>query len=270
MSIFRKMREGFEGRLREMHDKARAGAVELMDELCNHLQQIGVNATVQSVTGTTMGGAFPSSADFYLSLSGMLVGNVVGRVKVEDQNIDLVQVETINPVHVWTGEESNRVEFSVFNYHYVMQANVEGLVGRLNAEVKTITKGFLSKEVVDFRWEGGELAQRLNADSELRNMLLREGLDKLPNLEVRPNKKPRNVPGIGRPPQDFLEAQASFKQCVRITKRPKIPSNSEAHQMFVVPGIPFWERKVGVELPTPETFETYERIAQHIHNIMKT
>jgi len=268
------MKEGFMKPMREMQDKARAGAVELMNELCDHLQQIGVNATVQSVTGTTIGGALPGSTDFYQSLSGMLVGNVVGRVKVEDQNIDSVQVETVHPAQMralWVeGDESNRVPFSVFNFHYVVQANVEGLENRLNAEVKLITKGFLSKEVVDFRWEGGELAQRLNADSELRNMLLRDGLDELPNIEVRPHQKPRNVPGIGRPPQDFLEAQASFKQCVRITKRPKIPSNSEAHQMFVVPGIPVWERKVGAELPTRETFETYERIAQHIRNIMKT
>jgi len=268
--MFKKMREGFEGRLREIQEKARASAVELMNELCDHLQQIGVNATVQSVTGTTMGGVFPGSADFYLSLSGMLVGNVVGRVKVEDRNIDSVQVETVHPGGWVIGDESNRVPFNVFNYHYVVQANVEGLENRLNAEVKPITKGFLSKEVVDFRWEGGQLAQRLNADSELRDMLLKEGLDKLPNIEVRPHQKPRNVPGIGKPPQDFLEAQASFKQCVRITKRPKIPSNSEARQMFEVPGIPVWERKVGVELPTQETFETYERIAQHIHNIMKT
>ena len=258
MSIFRKMREGFEGRLREIQDKARAGAVELMNELFDHLRQIGVNGTVhvaESVPETK---------------GGMLVGSVVGRVKIENRNIDSVQVETVHPGGWVIGDESNRVPFNVFNYHYVVQANVEGLENRLNAEVKPITKGFLSKEVVDFRWEGGELAQRLNADSELRNMLLREGLDKLPNIEVRPHQKPRNVPGIGRPPQDFLEAQASFKQCVRITKRPKIPSNSEAHQMFVVPGIPVWERKVGAELPTQETFETYERIAQHIHNIMKT
>ena len=90
------MREGLEGRLREMQDKARAGAVELLNELCECLRQIGVNATVQSVTGTTMGGAFPGSVDYYQSLSGMLVGNVVGRVKVEDRNIDLVQVETVH------------------------------------------------------------------------------------------------------------------------------------------------------------------------------
>jgi len=146
-------------------------------------------------------------------------------------------------------------------------ANVKGLEGKLEAEVKPIKKGLLSREVVDFQWEGGYLAQLLNADADLRNMLLREGLNQLPNIEVKPHEKPRQVPGIGKPPQAFLEAQASFNQCVRITKMPRIPSDSEAREMFEARQIPLWERKIGVELPTRETFEIYDRITQHIHRI---
>jgi len=250
------MREGIKERWRKIQDMGRASAVELLNELCERLRQIGVNATVFSVSGSNIE-----------AMEGMLIGNVVGCVKVEDRNIDLVQLERVEHGSV---EDSGSGPFGVYYCHYVVQANVEGLEDKLNAKAKSITKGFLSREIVDFRWEGGELAQRLNADAELRNMLLREGLDKLPNIEVKPHKKPKHVPGIGKPPKAFLDAQASFKQCVRITKRPKIPGILGAYQMFEVPGTPILEGRVGVELPTRETFETYERIAQHIRNIVNS
>jgi len=221
------MREGIEERLREIQDMGRVIAIELLNELCERLRDVGVNATVFHVSGSTIE-----------AMEGMLIGSVFGCVKVEDRNIDLVQLERVE--RGGTGDSEGGGPFQplgVYYYHYVVQTNVEGLEGKLEAEVKPVTKGFLSKEVVDFSWEGGELAQRLNADSELRNMLLREGLDKLPNIEVKPHKKPKHVPGIGKPPQAFLEAQASFKQCVRITKRPKIPSIFGDYQMYKVPRI---------------------------------
>lgn len=258
MGLFKKIREGFEERARQMHKggMALAKVDELLNELCERLRQIGVNGTVH-VTGSVEE-----------SMGVALTNYVLGHVKIEGRNIDLVQVERRSVGGPSLGDSGiDYVVFMVFYYHYVVRANVEGLEDRLKAEVKPIKKGLLSREVVDFKWEGGELAQLLNTDFGLKNMMLKDGPTQLPNIEVKPHKKPLQVPGIGKPPQAFLEAQASFNQCVRITKRPKIPSNSEAHKMFEVPQIPVWERKVGVELPTRETFEIYNRIAQHIHSI---
>jgi len=72
----------------------------------------------------------------------------------------------------------------------VVQAKIDGLENKLKAEAKSIKKGFLSKEVVGLKWEGGSLAQLLNADSDLKTKLLQEGLVE---IEIRPDKKNQYV-----------------------------------------------------------------------------
>jgi len=185
----------------------------LMKELCEHLRQIGINAVLmESGSPEAVGGAFR--------------GLVLGCVKVEGRNIDLVQVERM-------GVEP------VYQYYYVVRANVEGLENKLEAKGEPKTKGFMSKEVVDYRWEGKDLAQLLNGDSDLKNMLLKEGLDK---LEVKPDKK---------------------NQCVRITPIVKTPTRVSIGGIPVKGGLTVGRK----EFPTPGDFEAYDRIAQHIRSI---
>jgi len=216
MAIFKKIKDAFEKPALAMYEG-------LLNELCYRLRQIGVNGTAH-LSGSMME-----------SMSGSLVGAVAGYVKIGGRNIDIVQVEIEQ-----AGDDN---PYMRYYYHYVVLANVEGLEKRLQVKVKPNRKDFLSREIVSYRWEGGELAQRLNGDPELRSMLLREGLNQLPDIEVRAHGKPRRIPMIGKPPQAFLDAQAAFKPCVRIT-------NTRA------------------ELPTREAFEIYDRIAQHIHSVI--
>ena len=192
----------------------------LMKELCEHLRQIGINAVL-------LESGSPEAV-------GRAQGFVLGSIKVEGRNIDLVQVERMGVT-------------AVYQYHYLVRANVEGLENKLEAKGEPKTKGFMSKEVVDYRWEGKDLAQLLNGDSDLKNMLLKEGLDK---LEVKPDKK---------------------NQCVRITPIVKAPTRVSVG----IGGLPSIPVKGGLtvgrkEFPTTGDFEAYDRIAEHIRSIAGT
>ena len=109
---------------------------------------------------------------------------------------------------------------------------------RLKAELKAVRKSFLRREVVDFRWEGKELAKTLNSDASLKNLLypadrlalLNKGLIRLSSVEINivPYRK---------------------HQCIRM---------SQKGGTFHPPADAF---------PTVETFDAFDRIAQHIRSV---
>jgi hypothetical protein len=209
---------------------------ELINELCEHLRQIGINATVvESGCPEAIGG---------------LVAFVLGCVKVEGRNLDLVQVERtsvaasqpkLQPGQPGYTEEKGQGS-TRYDYHYVVRAKVAGLENKLEAEFKPIEKrkGLFGKEVVGFQWEGGDLAQRLNSDSDLKNMLLKEGIHR---LWIKPEIK---------------------QQCVRITPLtgPETVTRFDFSHHPLILG-----RKA---FPTREAFEAYDKIAQHIRSIAST
>lgn len=133
--------------------------VGLLNELCEHLRQIGINAMLlESGSPEAIGprwkkGIFASSY-------------VLGCVKVEDRNLDMVQVDRLG-------------DPPAYGYHYVVRAIVEGLESRLWAQTKPIGP-------VDFLWQGAHIAQLLNADSDLQDMLLKAGSNR---LFISPDKK---------------------------------------------------------------------------------
>jgi hypothetical protein len=218
MSIFRKIR----GEIEE---------VGLINELCEHLRQIGIEATVLDLESPEAIHHTPTMHIIY-SMKNL---PLLGCVKVEGRNIDLVEVSRF-----FTGG-SARAGHVVYKYNYVVKTKVGNLESKLKAEAKQIRKGLLDREIIDYNWEGGELAQLLNADSELKNMLLGFGS---PNLMVIPNKK---------------------DQYVEIT--PIVSSTT-----IVIGGIPVkYDMTVGRKaFPTREAFEAYDRIAQHIRKILSS
>jgi hypothetical protein len=206
---------------------------DLINELCEHLRQIGINATVvESGSPETIGG---------------LVAFALGCVKVEGRNLDLVQVERTSVAASQPKLQPGQAGYTekvgqgstLYDYHYVVRAKVAGLESKLEAELKPTEKrkGLFGKEVVGYQWEGGDLAQRLNSDSDLKNMLLKEGIYR---LWISPEKK---------------------QQCVRITPmtRPETVTRFDFGHHPVIVG-----RKA---FPTREAFEVYDKIAQHIRSI---
>lgn len=134
---------------------------DLISELCTHLKQLGLNAAVLE----------PESAEAKI-LGGL--GNVV----IEGRNIELVQVTKHTQTH--SAGRGRTTVTHYYLYHYGAKANVDyGLENKLRIEAKPIRKSFFNRTIVDYKWEGGELAQLLNADSELKNFLIQEGIENL-------------------------------------------------------------------------------------------
>ena len=222
MSIFKKIRGKIEARTRE---------VGLINELCEHLRQIGIEATVLDFKSPEAV-HHSRTMHIYYTMENL---PPLGCVKIENRNIDLVEVSRIG-----AGGSEGGPGHLVYRYNYVVKANVGNLENKLKAEAKQIKKGLLNSEIIDYNWEGGELAQLLNTDSELKNMLLELGS---PNLMVTPYKRDQYV-GI-------------------------MPVISPI-TTIVIGGIPVkYDGIVGRKaFPTREAFEAYDRIAQHIRSIL--
>jgi hypothetical protein len=234
MSIFRKIR----GKIED---------VGLVNELCEHLRQIGIEATVLDLKSPEAVHHTPTMHIIYS------IKNIppLGCVKVEGRNIDLVEVcrffgsagglSGSASAGGFGGSASPGGPLATYRYNYIVKANVGNLENKLKAEAERITKGLLDREIIDYMWMGGELAQLLNADTELKNMMLGFGS---PKLMVHPNKK---------------------DQYVEIT--PIVSSTN-----IVIGGIPVkYDLTVGRKaFPTREAFEAYDRIAQHIRSILSS
>jgi len=219
-----------------MDDQWKFEREQLLGELCAHLQQFGVKSTPLD-PDSPEGFRYPPF--------------VMGCAKIEDRNLNVIIVQVGN---------------ELFNYHYVVRANVEDLESKLHADFKSnwhdrcclkkdfkrLDKNLIAKEVSNSHWEGGELAQLLNADSDLTSMLYSEGLDQ---LEIRPDRGRRCVRILhsilhayrrGYSKKDMLPGDYTYTM-----------GDEEKHTLG---------KK---QFPTPEAFEAYERIAYTIKKVVK-
>jgi hypothetical protein len=204
----------------------------LINELCEHLRQMGITATVVE-SG--------SPEDL-----GSLVTFALGNVKIEGRHLDFIQVGKssvpASNTRLLPGQSgytrAQEQGSTRYDYHYVVRAKVAGLERTLEAEFKPIEKrkGLFGKEVVGFQWDGGDLAQRLNADADLKTMLLKAGVH---SLLIKPEKE---------------------HQRVRITP----PTGPEALSFDFGRHPAILGRKA---FPTRDAFDVYDRIAQHIRSI---
>jgi hypothetical protein len=152
-------------------------------------------------------------------------------IRLLGQSIDFIQVQS----YPGSGEKSAA---SNYQYHYAVLMNIRGLERKLSAELKAPNYWKLDlneKRIVDFQWDGGELARVLNADLELKEQLLNSGLDK---LVIRPDRE---------------------HQCVRIIHMPGQWNDITIGSAKI---------KVGREvLPDPKALKAYNRIAEDIRSI---
>jgi hypothetical protein len=215
----------------------------LMGKLSEHLRQIGLDATLLPPES-------PEAIGSRWKKGSFVSGQSLGCIRIRKRNLDLIQVEkTRTEEPSFTGGPGGPGDLDlgrlVYLYHFIVRTDVEGLERALRANIKLITKGLLSRKIIDFEWKGRELARLLNLDYQLKNMLLKNRLDQLPTIEITADKA---------------------NKCVRITRTPPIPkwtygpTGREAASHLTV----------GREFPTREEFEAYDRIAHHIRNMRQT
>jgi len=100
----------------------------LLNDLCDHLRGIGVKATL--LPPNSPEGIGPRKLSIFAS------GYVLGCVKVEGRNLDLIQVER-NMSSPRSGSPTSlqtpgRLKYQ---YHYVVKGNIDGLENKLKAEL---------------------------------------------------------------------------------------------------------------------------------------
>jgi hypothetical protein len=206
----------------------------LMGELCQYFRVIDVNAILLE----------PENPEAF-----RYPPYILGHVKIEGRNVDAILVQFSS-----SGDDTS---FAWYRYFYVVRANLDGLESKLKADFKSnwhdrccqkrnfkrIDGTLIDREVSDCRWEGGELAQLLNADSDLTQTLYNEGLDR---LEIRSDRGHR---------------------CVRIEHwHWKVYSSSDIDGR-ASDGTYAIGRK---QFPNREAFEAYEGIAYAIRRVILT
>ena len=79
---------------------------------------------------------------------------------------------------------------ATYTFYYGIQCNLEGIDNQVKARMKIQTKGLLGREAIDFKWVGGDIADKLNGDDALKEQLLQQlKIDARDSVEIVPDKK---------------------------------------------------------------------------------
>jgi DNA-directed RNA polymerase subunit RPC12/RpoP len=242
-----------------LDDAKRASyVVEVLDELCAHLQQIGIGAKV------TWDDPSPEAVRYQIS-HGTFGGveSPLGCIRVEDSSIDVVRIHIESEMPWGYGKldhwpflppgTSYRV---TYNISYLVYGAVGNLEGDLKAETKPI-RGLFEKKVTRLEWKGGRLAGILNADTYLMNTLSKMGST---SLAVKPHKEiTSSSAGIRLVPR-FNAEEASYD----------LQSHKEEQYVEIITSTIVADEMTarGQAFPTLKAFEAYERIAKHIRSII--
>ncbi len=191
------------------------------ERLCEHLRKMGIDAEV-------LPSGSPEEIGGYRTFrSG---GSNAGCIKVKGQNVDLVQL-------LMRGMAGPMGAAGVFDVHFVVRGNLEGKEEQLKAEAKEKKEGFVKKKLIDVQWKGGRLAELLNEDGELRNLLIKAG--ESPEIELDQKH-----------------------QCVRVATY--LTSKTKGVSIGPIPTV----GKTEFEFPSRELVEASDRIGKHIRSLV--
>ncbi|UCC27411.1 MAG: hypothetical protein JSW29_04835 [Candidatus Bathyarchaeota archaeon] len=140
------------------------------------------------------------------------------RVALAGQEIDEVKVTHIG------GGGYGPASYSIY---YGVRRHVEGVEKLFRVRMKIQIKGSIRREVIDFKWVGGELADDLNKDDELNKHLLQQLKTDVRRyaIEISPDKKagivwiittkymppfPRSVTPFSIP-DDLMPSESTFQ-----------------------------------------------------------
>jgi len=248
---------GKEPRIRKYFDLDRASyVVGVLNELCEHLQQIGITATIVWDD--------PSPEAKHYQISYGTFGGVeapLGYIKVVGK-IDVVRM-CIQSELPWGYGKLDHWPFIppgyrvTYHISYLVDGIVENLEGDLRAETRPKRAGPFEKKVTGFEWKGGRLAEKLNSDPYVMKTLLRM---RSPVIMVEPHK-------------EIISSSAGMQLVLKSdTEEPSYEMESHERAQYVeirASTIVSDERNARSRaFPTLEAFEVYEKIAQHIRRII--
>ena len=157
----------------------------------------------------------------------------VGRekaVKIVGRNVSLVIPKfAMGSVGGGKGSDFSPLSFGkgasithpVVNFHHIVKGVAPKDDKEMSATLVPEKKGFLSKEVVGVRWEGGRVASMLNADVELNKNILRRGID---SLKVEGDSKNGVMRIVLRDKIDIVTESSGFIVKETKNRAEKLPS----------------------------------------------
>ena len=154
--------------------KDRVRGARARARLCAHLVNLGVDAELvekespEDVEATSL---FTPFKGFVLD---------VGNIRVTGKEINLIQVTE------YFSEEPPEIDYAV-------KGQIEDKEESVTAKTEARRKGLFRKQAVDFTWIGGEIADLLNKDQSLKELILEEQMLNYSDIEIKPDTKRRYV-----------------------------------------------------------------------------
>jgi len=239
--------------------KGKLTGAEAVEDMCNYLKGIGVNARV-----------LPKDSPEVIPLDkvlGFTSGNPpLGTIKIEGKNIELVEIYRrtsgkssgmkLSVGGIGIGVSSSDDE-NVFE-RYIVRTDT-GLGKELKAELKPIEKGLVNKEVVGYEWKGGKLAKALGDDSSLLKMISDAYAKAMIFVDFNDKHKYVSISGTN---VRKLKKEVSFNigGFNPIGAAKTVSNIAKGQDVLNV-----WKNY----FPTPEEFAVYDRIALDIKNLTK-
>jgi len=137
-----------------------SGINKLLGKLCENFRRIGVKVALLDFSNPeAIGGKITYLYTAYDPYEGI---QHVGSMKIEEQYIDQLQVFTRQV----PGDISG---FRWYDVHFLISGDPKGMERSLTVDLRFKSALFGGKKA---KWEGGNLARRLNDDEELRKRFL--------------------------------------------------------------------------------------------------
>ena len=237
--------------------KGKISGSESVDELCQCLNQWGINASVLDKNSPE---ALPINKVF-----GIATDPPIGTIKVEGKNFDLIELHhrvvakssgmTIGGVITIKSNDNQGPQDLL--QKYIIRADTS-LGKDLKVELKAKEKGIMNKEIVGYDWKGGKLAQILNSDAELEKMLL-SVYDKA-DIKVDVNQKFNYLMISGENRRKGRSVGLNIGGINTSTIMGVAKKVAEGKDVLKM-----WKES----FPTLEELQVYDRIAHNIRNLAK-
>ena len=241
--------------------KGKLTGAEAVDDMCNYLRALGVNACVLPRDSSEV---IPVDKMF-----GFTSGNQpLGTIKIEGMNIELVEL------YARTSGKSSSMGLSVGNIgigvsssddetvfkRYILRTDTS-LGKELKAELKPIVKGLVNKEVVGYECKGGKLAKALGADSTLLKMIYDAYAKAMISVDFNDKHKYVAISGTNvrksKKALSFNIGGLSLNPVGTANTVSKIAKGQDV--------LDIWKNY----FPTAEEFAVYDRIASDVKNLTK-
>ena len=133
--------------------------MSILESLCQNLRQAGVDASIEVEKKSILSQLSPFGA------------KSIGKITLKGRQIDEIQL-----FGHFEAEDRNRfggggADLEAVDVNYTMHGDVKGKKKLLEAELKVKRTGLVHRKVVEMQWKGGALADKLNNDAAVTELL---------------------------------------------------------------------------------------------------